>query len=427
MYLPKFIHDDLPLRVLFLDLNSYFASVEQQADPSLRGKPVAVAPMDTDSTCAIAASYEAKAYGVKTGTMIAEAKQMCPDLIVVQGRPALYVRYHKEIVETVESVLPVEKVCSIDEMSCRLIGKEGHPENARKLALRIKRAIRDRVGECLTSSIGIAPNGFLAKLATEMEKPNGLVVLTKDVIEERATKLQLMDFTGINRRMKARLQAAGIFTAEQLYAASPMELRLAFGSVIGERWWYLLRGYEIDLPETRRRSLGHSHVLPPNLRTREGSRLVLMRLISKAAARMRSLDLAAGEMSLYVKCHCESWKCHTRIEATNQTQLILKFFEEMWEQARVFRPKAVGVSFSRLVPVTGVTPSLFSDFRDTRRLDAAIDDVNNRFGKNSVYLASVEKVKDTASEKIAFQKVDLFSEGRGDNEWPDPFRGVRSD
>lgn len=421
--LPAIEADPRPLRVLFLDLNAYFASVEQQASPELRGKPIVVSPVDTDTTVAIAASYEAKAYGIKTGTTIGEARRMCPDLQVISGRPPLYVHYHEKVIEAVNQVLPVDKVCSIDEMRCRLLGVEKEPENARKLALQIKQSIRDHAGECLKCSVGIAPNSFLAKLGTEMQKPDGLVILTKENLEERACQLDLTDFTGINRRMKARLQAAGIFCAKDMYARSASELRAAFGSILGQRWWYLLRGYELDLPESERKSLSHSHVLPPNLRTDEGCRKILMRLISKAAARLRSHDLTASEMSVFVQGFQRSWKAHTRLDPTHQSQVVLQEFERLWAGRDFDKPRTVGVVFSTLKPLAAVTPSLFEERRDTRKLDAAIDDVNKRFGKNSIYLAALEDVKDRATEKIAFDKTWLFSEGKDDNVWPDTFRG----
>ena len=156
---------------LFLDLNSYFASVEQQLQPALRGRPVAVVPMEADTTCCIAASYEAKAFGVKTGTKVAEARRMCPGLVFVSTRTDAYVRFHHQIIAAVETVLPVHQVFSIDEMSCRLLGRQQDPGNAIALARRVKQAIYSRLGECLRCSIGLATNRFLAKLATVMQNP----------------------------------------------------------------------------------------------------------------------------------------------------------------------------------------------------------------------------------------------------------------
>ena len=150
------------LRNLAIDFDSFFAAVEQQERPELRGKPIAVCPVMADTSFVIAASYEAKAFGVKTGTRIGEAKVMCPGLILLDGRPRLYSAYHKRVLEVVENVLPIEEVCSIDEMRFRLLGDEREPEAARKLALRMKEAIYQGVGRCMTCSIGVAPNAFLA-------------------------------------------------------------------------------------------------------------------------------------------------------------------------------------------------------------------------------------------------------------------------
>src|SRR3984957_19708935 len=137
------------LNLLFVDLNSYFVSVEQEVRPDLRGRPIAVVPMMADTTVCIAASYEAKAFGVKTGTVVADAKRMCPEIVLVEGRHEIYTEYHHRVVEAVESCIPVTAVCSIDEMACRLIGRERPLVNAINLGMRVKRAIRERVGECL--------------------------------------------------------------------------------------------------------------------------------------------------------------------------------------------------------------------------------------------------------------------------------------
>src|SRR5205807_1279315 len=132
------------VKYLFIDMNSYFASVEQQLDPSLRGLPVAVAPVDAETTSCIAASYEAKKFGVRTGTRIGEARRMCPGLRVVPARPKVYVRMHHQIIKAVESVLPVASVLSIDEMVCQLMGDHLRVETAVEVGQRVKRVIRER-------------------------------------------------------------------------------------------------------------------------------------------------------------------------------------------------------------------------------------------------------------------------------------------
>ena len=194
-----------PLRWLYLDLNSYFASVEQQLDPAIRGRPVVVAPVHTDSTSAIAASYEAKAFGIKTGTKIYEAKARCRDLVVVPGRHDEYVKFHHAVIAEVEKHVPVTMICSIDEVACRLLDNENSVEGVRDLARRIKAGIAANVGVCLTSSIGVAPNRYLAKIAADMQKPDGLTILEADTMAARLLTLKPNDLPGVGRNMERRL------------------------------------------------------------------------------------------------------------------------------------------------------------------------------------------------------------------------------
>jgi DNA polymerase IV len=414
--LPFDLHDDRPLRYLFLDLNAYFASCEQQARPELRGRPVGVVPVSADSGTIIAASYEAKPFGVKTGTKVREAKELCPGIVLVKARPPFYVHMHKLVLEAVETVLPIDKVCSIDEMQFKLIGKERFPAEATALAKRLKLAIKEMAGDWLTCSIGIAPNAFLAKLGTELQKPDGLVVIAREDLPEKLHALKLTGFTGINRRMAARLNAAGIFDARGLCSANQKALRAAFGSVVGERWWYLLRGYDLASEERSRKSLGHSHVLPPELRTDQGCREVLLRLLQKASARLRAERLCAGSMLLFVKGK-KGWKSLVQLEPTADTVAMNDQFLEAWASRDFEGPIAVGVTFFDLSEEQAVTPSLFEKAGDRRLLNTAVDDINRRFGKNTIYLAGMERAKDTAEEKIAFNKTWLFDEGKGDNQY----------
>jgi DNA polymerase-4 len=423
------LREDRRLRVLFVDFNAFFASCEQAERPELRGKPVVVAAVDTDTTMAIAASYEAKAFGIKTGTAIWEAKQKCPGLIVASARPRVYKAYHEAIRAVCARVLPEEKVHSIDEMSFRLLGDEREPANARALALEMKAAIRDQLGDQIRCSIGIAPNQFLAKLATEVEKPDGLVILEAASLPGRLLELPLTGFTGINKKMERRLNAAMVFSASDLYRLTPSELRMAFGSVTGERWWYWLRG--LDMPEVDRgpKTLGHSNVLAPSLRNLRSCREVLLRLLQKAASRLRSGELYTSAMTVVVTGSERSWVGERRFEPTQDTVLLQRELDAAWASCNAVGPRKVGVTFHHLTPSTGVTPSLFAEPEDeaTARLSRVLDEVNRKFGKNSVHLASVHDVRDAASEKIAFQKTWLFSEGRGDNEWIDTFRGLTGD
>jgi DNA polymerase-4 len=291
----------MALCVLFIDFNSFFASVEQQERPELRGRPMVVLPVMTDSTCCIAATYEAKRLGIKTGTRVGDARKRCPELVLVEARPSLYIEYHHRLIAAIDSCLPVTQVHSIDEMSCALRGAWQERETTLRLAREIKARIRSTVGECMRSSIGIAPNGFLAKTASDMQKPDGLVVLEESDLPESLFRLQLRDFCGIGEAREARLHACGIITVEQLCTAPKEVLRRAWNGIEGDRIYALLRGEEIERPPSQRCTVGHSHVLEPKCRTRPLAEAVLHRLLQKAAARLRTMGYLAGGLGVSVK------------------------------------------------------------------------------------------------------------------------------
>ncbi|HJP82657.1 MAG TPA: hypothetical protein VJ835_04055 [Fimbriimonadaceae bacterium] len=423
------LEKERPLRYLFLDLNSYFASVEQQEHSELRGRPVGVGPVTVDSGTIVAASYEAKKFGVKTGTLVGEARRLCPEIVIQPGNWPAYAAYHKRVIEVCETVLPVEQVCSIDEMRFRLLGEERTLENAVTLAKKLKAALYEYVGECMSCSIGIAPNPFLAKIATEIEKPNGLVVLESKDLPQKLYSLKLTDFTGISRRTEIRLNSVGIFTAKDLCDATLDQIRTGFRSIIGERWWYLLRGFEVpNERSSEQKSLGHSHVLPPELRNEHGCRDVLLRLLQKASARLRKEGFWAGQMTVFVKGMKRSWEVRIHIPPTQDTVTMNEYFLREWSGHDFQGPIAVGVTFHDLRKSEGVTPSLFDQTFERSKFNEAIDRMNQKFGKNKVFLAGMEHAKETADEKIAFQKTELFVEGKGDHDFEvDTFRGLKRD
>jgi DNA polymerase-4 len=278
------------LRWLYVDFNSYFASVEQQLNPRLRGKPVAVIPVETDSTCAIAASYEAKAFGVKTGTPIYEAKKMCPGLICVLAGHEHYVEFHERILDEIDRHIPVTAVCSIDEMACSLMRNERSTERVTAIAHSIKAGIAKNIGEYVRCSIGVASSKYLAKVATDMQKPDGLTILRTEDLPSRLFELKLRDLPGIGHNMERRINAAGIFDMQALMKLQPKHMRAVWGSIWGEKMWYYLRGYDLPDEATSRSSVGHSHVLSPDMRPPAQAYQIARRLTMKAVARLRRME-----------------------------------------------------------------------------------------------------------------------------------------
>jgi DNA polymerase-4 len=419
------------LRWLYLDLNSYFASVEQQLDPALRGRPIVVAPVDSDATSAIAASYEAKAFGIRTGTKIHEARALCRDVIIVPARHGEYVRFHHAIIAEVERHVPVTAVCSIDEVACRLCDNENQPATVTALAARIKAGIRANVGACLTASIGVAPNRLLAKIAADMQKPDGLTILSPDPdrLAEQLATLKLSDIPGVGRNMERRLAAAGVVTMERLLALDEREARLAWGSVWGTRMYWLLRGAEIADVPTVSRSIGHSHVLGPDKRTPDRARLVARRLTARAATRLRRAGKAAGWFGLMVKGEAAmgdkppKWSAGVRLTPVMDTVTLLETLDGLWQKmAGEFAPRRflqVGVTLAELTDADAVQPGLFdaaatmqpADGARRLALSRAMDRVNARFGRDAVTLGhDAVGAARSSGPRIAFTRIPELAE-----------------
>ncbi len=396
----------MALRFLFVDFNAYFASVEQQLRPELRGKPIIVAPMMTDSTCCIAASYEAKRYGIKTGTGVREAKLLCPDLQVVEARHHLYIEYHHRLVETVESCVPVHSVLSIDEMACELTGSQQQREKA--LAQQIKETIAQRVGTELRSSIGIAPNLFLSKTASDMQKPNGLVVIEQKNLPECLFSLELEDLTGVGPRMKRRLEKHGIRTVKELCSANKVLLRKVWAGIEGDRMYARLRGETVSTPPTRRSTVGHSHVLPPELRTDESAYAVLHRLVQKASMRLRAEHYEAAALHVSVQYFDNKyWSDGMTFDYTQDTRRFIQALTTLWNRKPCItvRPLRVGIALFELNKEENCSPTLFSEENKSIALNYALDKLNTRYGKNTIYFGGAHAARDAAPTRIAFTHI----------------------
>ena len=399
----------MTLRCLFVDFDSFFASVEQHDAPHLRGRPVAVIPVASTTTCCIAASKEAKRdFGIKTGTGVAEALERCPDIALQIARPARYVRVHHQFLEAIQTCIPHGKAASVDEVPCWLIGRERERGNAENIAHNIKRALRDiGFGDSLTCSIGIAPNKFLAKTASDMNKPDGLTVIEQSDLPHALHSLELRDLCGIGPSMEARLHRAGIETVSQLCATSRDQMRRAWGSIEGERFWLQLRGFELPERQTQRASVGHSHVLGPELRDVAGMRSVLCKLLAKAAMRLRDEQLLAGGMAIRIRFVGMEARFERNLQFAplDDTPALLRLLgqhlqgleraaaEKRWNQKR-HPPLSVAVTLVDLSPRGAICGELMAERQRAQAASALLDKVNGKYGNSALYLGSMAKAID---------------------------------
>ncbi|MBN8528063.1 MAG: type VI secretion protein ImpB [Caulobacterales bacterium] len=419
--------DGAGLRWLFLDLNAYFASVEQQMNPDWRGKPVIVRPAPSEHTGAIAASYESKAFGVRTGMRVSEARALCPGLIVADARPDLYVKIHHRIMAVLDRHVAIFKVGSIDEASCRLTRGQQRVDQAVPLAQAIQTAIRKEVGDCLHSSVGLAPSRFLAKTACGMQKPDGLTVLRADALPGPLLNLPLSKYPGVGPRMVKRLAAAGITDTAGLWALDARRARAVWGSVEGERIWRGLHGLDSDIPPPKPiASISHSHVLASAMRTPEGARAVARRLIVKCGARLRRLGLTGGALGLHIDLgegrRRGGWSnagLYLAVPPTSDTFVLLAALETLWRRAAPApgaRPAHVGVSIHALKPIGETLPDLFDPGPDqggasrSLRLSQALDTLNRRYGKDTVSIGPRPDLPAYVGAKIAFNRIPELEE-----------------
>ncbi|MBS1814493.1 MAG: DNA polymerase [Acidobacteria bacterium] len=400
------------VRWLYVDFNAFFASVEQTLRAELRGKPIAVVPVQAVTTCCIACSYEAKQFGVKTGMDIAEAQRLCPELRLIVARQREYAACHRRFVQVIKRCIPIRHVRSIDEVACLLDSRAASPEDAMEVARRIKRELADEFGGYLRCSIGIAPNELLAKIAAGWQKPNGLYLLEPETVKEHLMQLGIRDVPGIGERMELRLLKQGIRTTSELLSLTPKQMRAVWGSLEGERLWYRLHGYDFDLPATAQSTIGHEHVLPPGLRTREQAGAVARKLLCRAARRLREQKLWAKGLSVYLSFSAGREKqileCHTRVAEAQDDTTLLQLLSRIWSACPDGKPTFVGVTLYDLIPDAQHTGWLFEqDELRSRVHDSLRGDLEHK-----IYPASVHAIRHAAQPQIAFRSIPDFENQR---------------
>ena len=418
---------------LHIDLNSFFASVEQQLHPEYRGRPLAVVPTKADTTCCIAASYEAKELGIKTGTQVGEAKRICPEIVLIEGDHADYAKYSKAIADAVELCCPVAHTPSIDEMVCELMGREQEPPRARKIALEIKQSIYKNVGVALRCSIGMAPNRYLAKIASDMQKPDGLIGLLPSQLPRAIAHLELRALPGVGARTEVRLNKKGITTMEQLLALDRAGMHKLWDSVWGDRLYHWLRGEETGddgapVSSGVQKSLGHSHVMAPEFRTDEGAWAVAHKLLHKAAMRLRMEKFYAGSLGVTIRFALtkeqaariksrqhfsglkhSGWGMEAHFRECQDTLTLLEVMRQLWKQrphgAEFQKPFFVGVTLRNLTPEDEHQPELFADPNNRPQLSVTMDKLNLKYGHTTLHFAGMLPARESAPTRIAFTQI----------------------
>jgi len=387
---------------LFLDMDSFFASVEQQVQPPLRGKPLGVAPYTGNTGCIIAASKEAKKLGIKTGFLVGEAKRLFPKIQIIEAHPALYLFFHNQIKKIIESCSPFYQPLSIDEFNITLSPEEQNQIQSLKLARKIKKRIFERVGDYLTCSIGIGPSSFLAKLAGEQKKPDGLAIVKLKNLKNFYRRLDLTDLTGINFQMEKRLKKLGIRTSLELFSAPLPRLTNGLGT-LGRSWYFRLRGYQLKF-NSQTKSIGHSHVLAPEFRNRTRALAVIRKLIDKAGYRIRKQGYQAQGVSISIKFFNGHF-FHNRKKTppfndnhTFQRHIFKALDSCRWEG----RPIYVAVSAFNLFKERRVQLDLLPELEKSRKISRTLDKINDRYGANTIYPASVFDAKEAAPDRIPF-------------------------
>lgn len=410
---------ELPLntetpQIMHIDLNSAFATIEQQARPSLRGKPLGVTNRISKNCCVIAASYEAKARGIKVGMGQMEARLLVPELIMLETDPPKYHFVYQKLMAIMKSYSPNIKMKSIDEGIIDFHGTRANV-NTRPLediGLEIKQRLKSEVGNWIKINIGIGPNRFLAKTAAGLNKPDGLDVIDHANVKSVFRELELTDLTGIARRFEARLNAANIFTPLEFLAADTETLkRQVFHSVVADDWYQRLRGWEVDDEPTKLGQIGRQFVL--DIRTTDDA-ILLPRfhyLCETTGKKLRYHGVDARGILVWLHlADGNRWKLRRTFQDSFYTNRevyarALKLFQQRPLYEKVV---TMGVTCYKFTPTSRTQPSLFESENKRERLTQAIDAINERYDTFMIHSLNALEGKHTVKQKIPFGSTRYF-------------------
>lgn len=404
--------------VMYIDMNSYFAACEQQRNPQLRGKPVGVVAYDSANAAVIAASAEAKKKGVKTGMRLSDCKILCPDITPVVTHPAWYRCVHVDIITILRTYSEDVIARSIDEAVINFANYKLVYKDLKTIAKQIKADIKKK-HDYLTCSIGIAPNTFLAKLGTELQKPDGLVEITPENIDTYLAGMQLIDLPGIASANERRLKMIGIKNPLDLRHASPALLRKAFGGVVGEYWHRRMNFGEVDFSNKNSqrnmsagRSLSSRQTAHP-----QNMEAMLVALCTRLEQRMVKHKVMCQQVSFAIR-YKDGTGWDTSIKIPEPAQDAMELKQYINERIDAFiKPRGLDTLFSARVQKMVVTVGLFIDsdrviqynLFDNRikqnQLRKAIYEIKDKYGRNLVRKGAEIVVPNIFKDAIGFGSV----------------------
>jgi DNA polymerase-4 len=404
---------------LVVDLNCAFASIEQQHDPALRGKPVAIAAYATDAATVVSSSREARDLSIKTGMRVFEAKEIYPRVVVMEPNPPRYRAVSDQLVEIMERHTPDVLRMSVDEASMNIIGTPGLAElGPEGVGRSVKLALRDEVGECVTCSVGISTSIWMAKQASNLDKRDGLERIDHTNLVAVLGRLQLTDLSGIAEASASRLLRAGIHTPVEFLLSTPERLRLAgMGSEVARMWLRRLRGFEVGSFESgRRKSYSHSHVLARATSVQAELEELLMRLSEMVGRRLRAAGRRGSVVSIGVVYRPEPGRFSKQATLPHPIATGEEIYRAALHLLAAREPGrpvgTLGVGLSGLTDEETGQLDLFASVRRGDRLEAAMDRIRDRFGEDAVQRARLLGRAPVVPDRIAFGNTGHPDESR---------------
>ncbi|MDZ7798278.1 MAG: DNA polymerase IV [Patescibacteria group bacterium] len=393
--------------ILHIDMNSYFASCEQQANPFLRGRPVGVCAYLSEQGCIIASSIEAKKKGVKTGCRVKEAKQLCPDIFLMENEPAKYRSITKKIFSILAEYTDKLEPYSIDEAFLDLTGWSKNFKQAKEKAKEIKDRIKNEVGDWLKASVGLSYTRWLAKFASDQADKDSILIIKKDNLD-KFLKRPLTSAWGINYRLESRLKSLGIFNLLDLKKYPVANLMQVLGRP-GYYLWANVNGLPTEKVKKQKepKSVGHSYCLYQKSKDIDYLSSVLLKLCEKTGRRLRLLEKEAHSISFGLRFK-NGGGLHQVKRIKNglfTTKSIFRTALKIMSKIHLYEEVSfLAISVSHLWSISRQM-SLFKDNLKEKEISLAMDKINDQYGQYLVYWGSMHGTDKVARDRIGFRKT----------------------